>query len=118
MRIKRLCAQISTLRQGKKIVFFTTVMTVMLYEKDLPENKNVEVNITKCTTGQTDNENYSEILRNVNKSKYELSALEKHLRTVRVKLSCEKYELSQAQRKDVHYSPKNVRKRELYESRQ
>ena len=75
------------------------------------------VKITKCTTTQTDNDNYSEILRKVNKSKYELSALEKHLRTVRAKVSCEKNELSQAQRKSVHYSPKNVHKRELYESR-
>ena len=61
--------------------------------KDLPENsgnKNVEVKITKCTTTQTDNENYSKILKKVNKYKYELYTLEKHLETVRAKLSCEK----------------------------
>ena len=89
MRIKRLCAKISTLRQGKQDSFFLQQLFI-LHVKDLPENKNVEVKITKCTTTQTDNATYSEILRNVNKSKYELSALEKYLRTVRAKLSWEK----------------------------
>ena len=54
----------------------------------------------------------------MNTSKYELSTLEKQLKIVRTKLSCEKNELSRAQRKSAHYLPKNVRKREQYESRQ
>ena len=53
----------------------------------------------------------------MNTSKYELSTLEKQLKIVRAKLSCEKNELSHAQRKSAHYLPKNVRKREQYESR-
>ena len=116
LRINRLCAKISTMKQGKNDSFFTTVI-IILHVTDLSENsvnKNVEV---KTSTTQTDNDNFSNILMKVNTSKYELSALEKQLKIVRAKLSCEKNELSHAQRKNAHYLPKNVRMREQYESR-
>ena len=53
IRIKRLCAKI---RQVKQDSFLHQLF--ILHVKDLPENKNVEVKITKCTTTQTYNENY------------------------------------------------------------
>ena len=77
-------------------------------------NKNVEV---KTSTTQTDNDNFLNILKKVNTSKYELSTLKKQLKIVRAKLSCEKNELSQAQRKSAHYLPKNVCKSKQCESR-